>query len=82
MAEVIVLGGGFGGLAAAHGLRRGLPADHQVRVIASADRFFVAFAKLWDLVGIRPLPDGRARLDALERVGIEFLHATVTGDRP
>lgn len=82
MAEVIVLGGGFGGLAAAHGLRLGLSAEHQVRVIASEDRFFVGFAKLWDLVGSRPLAEGTARLDALEGDDIEFLHATVTGIYP
>lgn len=82
MAEVIVLGGGFGGLASAHDLRRGLSADHQVRVIAAEDRFFVGFAKLWDLVGSRPLAEGTARLDALERDGIGFLHATVTGIDP
>lgn len=78
MAEVIVLGGGFGGLAAVHELRRGLPAGHQVRMIAAEDRFFVGFAKLWDLVGSRDLADGTGRLDSLEDRGIGFTRATVT----
>ena len=82
MAEVIVLGGGFGGLAAAHELRRGLPEEHRVRLIAADDRFFVGFAKLWDLVGVRALDGGTARLDALEGRGIGFTKATVTGIDP
>lgn len=78
MADVIVLGGGFGGLAAVHELRRGLPAGHGVRMIAAEDRFFVGFAKLWDLVGSRDLADGTGRLDSLEGRGVGFTKATVT----
>lgn len=82
MAEVIVLGGGFGGLAAAHELRRGLPEEHRVRLIAADDRYFVGFAKLWDLVGVPALEDGTARLDALAGRGIGITKATVTGIDP
>lgn len=81
MAHVLVLGGGFGGLAAAHELRRLLP-DAEVTVVASRDEFFVGFAKLWDLVGTRSLADGTARLDRLARHGIRFVHATVTDIDP
>jgi len=58
MAKVIILGGGFGGLAAAHELRQRLGSEHEVTVIAGSDRFFVGYAKLWDLVGARPLERG------------------------
>ncbi|GAA5124180.1 FAD/NAD(P)-binding oxidoreductase [Haloechinothrix salitolerans] len=78
MANVLVLGGGFGGLAAAHELRRRLPADDTVTVIAARDTFFVGFAKLWDLAGMRPLADGTRSLSALERHGIRFVHADIT----
>ncbi|MPY80375.1 MAG: hypothetical protein GEV04_18335 [Actinophytocola sp.] len=78
MADVLVLGGGFGGLAAAHELRRRLPADDTVTVIASRDTFFVGFAKLWDLSGLRPLADGTRSLSALDQHGIRFVRADIT----
>lgn len=82
MAHVMVLGGGFGGLAAAHELRRGLPGEHEITLLAADDRFFVGFAKLWDLVGTRPLEQGTGRLAALEEYGIHFVHAKVTAIDP
>lgn len=82
MAQVVVLGGGFGGLAAAHELRRLLPPADEVTLVAMGDRFFVGFAKLWDLVGARPLADGSAPLERLEAHGIRFVQAEVTGIDP
>ncbi|MDV6011920.1 FAD/NAD(P)-binding oxidoreductase [Haloechinothrix sp. LS1_15] len=78
MARVLVLGGGFGGLASAAELRRTLPAEDEITVVASSDRFFVGFAKLWDLAGIRPLAEGSRSLENLRRHGIEFHHAEIT----
>jgi len=82
MANVIILGGGFGGLSAAHELRQRLGSEHEVTVVAGSDRFFVGYAKLWDLVGTRPLEQGTGRLSALERQGIRFVHADVTAVDP
>ena len=82
MAQVIVLGGGFGGLAADHELRQELPDGHRVTLVAAYDRFFVGFAKLWDLVGMRPLKEGTGRLDALAGYSIAFVKATITGIDP
>jgi len=82
MAHIIVLGGGFGGLAAAHELRRELPEEHRVTLLAAEDWFFVGFAKLWDLVGIRPLGQGAGQLDALEDFGIRFVKAKITAINP
>ena len=78
MAEILVLGGGFGGLAAAHELRERLPEEHRVTVLASEDRFFVGFAKLWDLTGTRPLEQGTGHLSALEERGIRFVRTRIT----
>ncbi len=48
MASVLILGGGFGGLAAARELRARLSEDDEVTVVAADDHFYVGFAKLWD----------------------------------
>ncbi|WP_166348718.1 FAD-dependent oxidoreductase [Phytoactinopolyspora limicola] len=78
MAHILVLGGGFGGLAAAHELRRHLPPSDDVTVVAMSDKFFVGFAKLWDVAGLRPLLDGTRPLERLGRRGIRFVQAEVT----
>jgi sulfide:quinone oxidoreductase len=78
MASILILGGGFGGLAAAHELRARLPDNHDVTVVAADDRFYTGFAKLWDLVGTRPLEQGTASLLALEQRGIHFVQARIT----
>ncbi len=76
MTAISVLGGGFGGLAGAHELRRLLP-DADVTVIDRNDRFFMGFAKLWDLAGIRPLDDSARPLAALAQHGITFVQRDV-----
>ena len=78
MASILILGGGFGGLAAAHELRARLPDNHDVTVVAADDHFYAGFAKLWDLVGTRPLEQGTASLSALERHGIRFVQTCIT----
>jgi sulfide:quinone oxidoreductase len=82
MASILILGGGFGGLAAAHELRAQLPDDHDVTVVAADDHFYAGFAKLWDLVGTRPLEQGTASLSALERHGIRFVQTRITAIDP
>lgn len=51
-------------------------------VVASSELFFVGFAKLWDLAGLRPLADGSRPLDYLERHGITFVRAEITAIDP
>lgn len=82
MASVLILGGGFGGLAAAHELRRRLTADHEISLLAANDRFFVGYAKLWDLVGTRPLEQGTGHLSSLDGQGIHFTQAVITAIDP
>lgn len=77
MTHVLILGGGFGGLAAAHELRSLLP-DAEITLVDHTGHFYMGFAKLWDLAGIRPLEDGTAPLTRLEERGVRFVHAEVT----
>jgi sulfide:quinone oxidoreductase len=79
MARAIVLGGGFGGVAAATELRTQLPADDEVVLIDRRDSFAMGFAKLWDLAGMRSIFEGTRSLRDLERRGIRFVQADITG---
>ncbi|HEX7167556.1 MAG TPA: FAD/NAD(P)-binding oxidoreductase [Acidimicrobiales bacterium] len=82
MTRALVLGGGFGGLAAAHELRRLLASGDEVVLVDARDEFFMGFAKLWDLGGIRPLADGTRPLAALDGHGIRFVNATIDAIDP
>ncbi|MDP8975855.1 MAG: NAD(P)/FAD-dependent oxidoreductase [Actinomycetota bacterium] len=82
MARVLILGGGFGGLAAATELRSTLPSGDEIVVVSASDRFFMGFAKLWDLAGVRPLDRGTRSLTALGDRAIRFVHAEVTAIDP
>jgi len=82
MHRVLVLGGGFGGIATAVALRNRLdPADEVVLVERRAS-FVMGLRKNWALVGIGSLADGERRLAALAERGIAVRAATVTAIRP
>jgi sulfide:quinone oxidoreductase len=82
MASVVILGGGFGGLAGANELRTLLGDGHDITLVDRNDRFYMGFAKLWDLGGVRPLADGTRSLSRLEARGIRFLRSAVTAIDP
>ncbi len=77
MARVLILGGGFGGLAAASTLRQTLDPGDEIVLVARDERFAMGWTKIWDLVGIRPLAKGVRDLRALGERGIRFVHAEV-----
>jgi sulfide:quinone oxidoreductase len=81
VSHVLILGGGFGGLAAARELRTA-HSDLAVTLVSAADEFYMGFAKLWDLAGTRPLADGTRSLTALEARGVRFVHADITAIDP
>ena len=49
----VILGGGFGGIAAANSLRRLLTAEHEIVVIDEPSRFHVGAGKTWIMLGER-----------------------------
>src|SRR5689334_3885142 len=76
--RILILGGGFGGLASASILRDNLPKEHQITVIDKKDHFIMGFVNLWILNGNRNLEDSKIALSNLENKGISFLQGEIT----
>ena len=49
----VILGGGFGGIAAANTLRRQVQAEHKIIVIDRTAHFHVGAGKTWIMLGER-----------------------------
>ncbi len=74
---VLILGGGWGGLTAAHHLRSRLPDEHQVIVVESNDTFTLGPSHMWLMTGERSdLRDVTREMQNLKRPGIEWVQAT------
>ncbi len=79
--RALVLGGGFGGLACAHELRRLVP-EASVTLVDRSPTFVVGATQTWVMLGERrPEEVGRAR-QRLARAGIELVQAEVSGIDP
>lgn len=75
--RTVVLGGGTGGLVAAHELRRRLPADHDVVLVDRAADHVYRPSLLWQVVGERRPPQFTRPLAALRKRGIDVRQAEV-----
>jgi sulfide:quinone oxidoreductase len=82
MRRVLIMGGGFGGVATAHALRRRLPPEDEIVVVERRPYFMLGLRKTWALVGRGTLEEGRRPLQALERFGIRVLPGTITAIDP
>lgn len=72
--HVLILGGGFGGLAAANEIRNNLTLSQvKITVIDKKDWFMVGFAKLWIIKGIRTFENSIGSLNQLIKKEINFL---------
>jgi sulfide:quinone oxidoreductase len=80
--HIVVLGAGFGGLASANLLRKGLSEEHQITVIDRKDHFVMGFVNLWILNGSRSLEGSKTALSNLKSRGISFLQGEVTAINP
>jgi sulfide:quinone oxidoreductase len=76
-ATVVILGGGAGGIVAAHDLRRKLASKHRIVVIDRSSEHLFASSLLWLAVGQRNDDQIRRPLDRLADKGIEFCHGEV-----
>lgn len=83
MADVLVLGGGFGGLVAAERLAQRLAPEHRVTVVSRAERFLF-YPALVRLAFGRCEPDDISfdLRDALTERGVRFLRAEVARVEP
>jgi NADPH-dependent 2,4-dienoyl-CoA reductase/sulfur reductase-like enzyme len=63
-------------------LRRHLHDGDEITLVARDERFFIGFAKLWDLAGMRALEDGTGDLHRLADHSVRYVHAEVTAIDP
>ena len=77
--NIVILGGGIGGIVAANELRRHLGRDHRIVIVDKNRIHALGLSFLWIMVGWRKAYTIEKHLSLLEKKGIEFLHAAVTG---
>lgn len=82
MARVLVLGGGFGGVAAAVALRQRMGDRHQVTLVDRREHFLFGFRKTWAFLGSSTLTAGMRPLTALEERGIQIVRADISAIDP
>ena len=78
MKRVLILGGGFGGIATARRVKEKLDAKDEVILVDKRDHFMVGFRKTWALVGESTLEEGQRPLDSLTSLGIRVMQDPVT----
>ncbi|MDP9468281.1 MAG: NAD(P)/FAD-dependent oxidoreductase [Chloroflexota bacterium] len=77
MARVLVLGAGFGGIAAAVALREQLPESDEVLLVDRRDDFAMGLRKTWAILGISPIAYGTRSLAGLAARGINVIRGTI-----
>jgi sulfide:quinone oxidoreductase len=75
--RVLILGGGFGGLSAAHTLRAEAGDGVDILVVDRSPTFMMGLRKLWFLDGRSTPGEGARPRASLRRAGIPFRQATV-----
>ena len=78
MKRVLILGGGFGGIATARRLKKTLDEKDEVILVDQRDYFMVGFRKTWALTGQSTLEEGQRPLDSLTSLGVRVMHDPVT----
>lgn len=80
--NILILGGGFGGLAAANELRTNLSSDVKITIIDKKDYFMMDLVKLWIIKGSRQFETSKKPLKSLTKKGIEFVNEQVIAIDP
>jgi sulfide:quinone oxidoreductase len=79
---VVILGGGWGGLTAAHHLRGLLTSEHRILVIERSATFSLGVSNMGLMTGERATHQIRREMAKLKRAGIEWVHAEIRGLDP
>ena len=82
MARVLVLGGGFGGIAAATRLRALLAPTDEVVLVDRRRDFVMGFRKTWAVIGSGTLAEGSRPLASLGPSGIDVREGTIEAIDP
>ncbi|MFQ5942645.1 MAG: NAD(P)/FAD-dependent oxidoreductase [Anaerolineales bacterium] len=82
MARVLILGGGFGGVATAVTLRKQLGSSHEITLVDQRESFAFGFRKTWAFIGTSPMADGSRPLMGLQRLGIDVIRGTIESIEP
>ncbi len=82
MHRVLILGGGFGGIAAAVALRARLDLADEVVLVERRPAFVMGLRKNWGLVGSAAMAEGTRSLDELAARGIRVVAGTISAIRP
>ena len=77
MKRVLILGGGFGGIATARRLKQRLGDEVDIVLVDRRETFMVGFRKSWALVGESTLEAGQKPIDSLSGIGVKVLHDPV-----
>ena len=75
--KIVILGGGFGGLAAATELRENLTQDTRITIVDRKDWFMMDLVKLWIMTGSREFETSKRPLENVTKKGIEFINEQV-----
>ncbi|TSA16735.1 MAG: NAD(P)/FAD-dependent oxidoreductase, partial [Nitrosopumilales archaeon] len=78
----MILGGGFGGLAAANELRQNLSSEVKITVIDKKDYFMMDLVKLWILNGTRDFEYSKKPLQTITKKGIDFINEEIIKINP
>src|SRR3990167_6531487 len=77
MKQILILGGGIGGLVAANKLRKKLGKEHKIMLIDKNDKHIYAPSFLWVIEGKRNAEKIQKPLEFLKRRGISFVNEKV-----
>ncbi len=82
MKQILILGGGMGGLISANRLRKKLSKEHRITLIDKNDKHIYAPSFLWVMMGNRKSEKIQKSLNLLGKKGINFINEEILGIEP